>query len=116
MIVVLLTCIFARFSIADDKLKAMEAIAQAGAYEAAVPPPEMETLAARRNRLVDNIDLSNNSQCSRTYLETARKALARTFAIFCAKIERRPLGKISRKYTIRTLLWIQIQIPRNSLL
>jgi hypothetical protein len=57
-----------------------------------LPPPEAETIKRRLERLVQSIDFENSPECSDVFLDTAQSALARTFAIFCAKMEKRALG------------------------
>ena len=89
----LLTLLFAVCSASMEKFKMIAEQSRREYLEKVKPPPEAENLSARRQRLIDSISIRNERSCLDVYQEIAKLALARTFAIFCAKMEGRSLGK-----------------------
>jgi len=89
--------LFIIFTSAEEMMQILARAEQERQRIANMAPPEAESLTARRSRLVNNINLAQSEACQEIYLAVARKALARTFAIYCAKAEKRPLGKTNVK-------------------
>ena len=90
---ILIACQLLLSVLADDKMLEISRRLHAERELRERAPPEAEASEARRSRLVASLNLSQGTNCNAFLMDITRKALARTFAIYCAKNERRSLGK-----------------------